>query len=391
MKSKSPRPPTARLRRRQILILGQGASVLAFCRAFRSDWAEVTVVSESMDYAPQVVRHGVAAGLLQRKDVANNLSEGSGKLKGIRLEKARVARVDPDARRVYLEGGAEPLPYDFLLLGSHPPDPDGPSSNPVSLETLAQAERFHEALRTAAMKPNLRVLGSDTAAIDLASSLTRPATGKSSATPKVILQCSPGFEFANRKLKPKVEHRFAQHLRWEAISLLDAKTLDRVQDEAIELVSQQASLPLWLRTWIELPPNAYASPKEVRPDLRLRAHERIYLLPELVQVVDSVGRAVPKEDSALLQQGRYLARLLRGMIERRRGFTVDQPGFVYRDGLQLATVRNGKSVGFVGHHSLPATLAYGIDVVFAKYPVFRCTYGTLSGARQLLHWLRCCK
>ncbi|MEQ9823688.1 MAG: hypothetical protein ABQ298_04825 [Puniceicoccaceae bacterium] len=391
MKPKSPRTPNAHLRRRQILILGYGTSVLGFCSAFRSEWAEITFIGDVEDLAPQVVRHGVAAGLLQRNQVTHKALHQSSKKFGFRCKNGRVDRVDPEKRQVFLEGESEALHYDYLLVGNQADPVPSNTTATFPLNSLAQAERFQQFMLNTASDTPLCVVGGDASCIDLAASLTRPVTSGKGPSRKVILECRGGFAFANRNVKPKIEDRIARQLRWEAISLLDTETIQQMKRDAITVDPHLPEPPLWLQQLLGLAPNQFAGKQVVRPDLRLREHERLFLLPELVQIVDSVGKTMARDDAALQQQGRYLARLLRGVIEVRRGFTVDQPGFVYHDSLQLATVRKGKSVGFVGPLSLPGPLAFVIDMVLSKYPVFRRNDGSVRGAFQMLRWLKHCK
>lgn len=391
MKAKSPHPRNVHLRRRQILILGYGTSVLGFCRAFRSEWAEITFIGDVEELAPQVIRHGVAAGLLQRNQATRKAFPRSSQKFVFRSKKGRVDHIDPEKRRVFLEGESEALDYDYLLVGNQADPLPADPHRTFPLNSLAQAEGFHRAMLNTASDTPLCVIGGDASCIDLAASLTRPVTSGNGLSRKVILECKEGFAFANRIVKPKIEDRIARQLRWEAISVLDTETLQRIKSDVITVDPHLPEPPLWLQKLTGLSPNQFAGKQVVRPDLRLREHERIFLLPELVQIVDSVGKTMARDDAALQQQGRYLARLLRGMIEVRRGFTVDQPGFVYHDSLQLATVRKGKSVGFVGPLSLPGPLAFFIDMVLSKYPVFRRSYGSVQGALQMLRWLKHCK
>jgi len=388
-----PKQQQAHLRKRQIVIVGQGTSILAFCDAFRSDWAEITVISTVSDYAPLVVRNGIAAGHLKPEDFTRLFRVRFSKRKNLRFIDDRVTGVDLEHRLLHLENQSTSLQYDFMLLGdqgTNHPDAIDEQKTILSLNTVATATRLQQRIQTAASRPNIQVHGADSKAIDLASTLTRSALiplGKKMPA-KVTLQIENGFVFPNRQVESKVEKTFAEALRWESISLLEASVAEKVHGEAIHVSAFLPIMPNWFPETIMTDADPFSL---VRPDLQLRKVERVYLLPELIQIKDSVGTLVPADDAAWRQQGRYLAKLLRGIIEVRARYQTDAPGFVLRNTLSLVTVRKWKSLGFWGKRPLRPLFAFLLDACCVQFPVFQLTYGTSDGFMKMLRWLNHCK
>ncbi len=382
--------PTTHLRKRQIVIVGHGTSVVAFCEKFKSDWAEVKVVSTVTDYAPQVVRNAVAAGHLLSKDVARLLRVRFSKRKNLDFISARVTGIDSENRVLTLDGEKDSLSYDYLLIGNSDPSPKD-TEDAACINTVTDAVHFQSSTLAQYSHPKILIDGADPKAIDLASSLTKPPLmrlGKN-APSKVTLRVKNGFEFCNRKVDAKLEDRFATGLRWESISMLETSTAEQAHEEWIPLEAHRAELPEWIRSKVTDGDEAISSWKsKVGPDLRLRHDSRIFLLPELIQVLDSVGKTVPAEDSAWMQQGQHLAKVLRGIIEVRKGYDVDAPGFVLKDYLSFATIRKWKSIGFVGGRPFPPFIAFFLDIAYTKYPLFKLAYGSNEGFVKMVHWLR---
>jgi len=379
-----------RLRKRRIVIAGYGTSVVAFCNHFKSDWAEVTVVSPVSDYAPQVVRHGIAAGHLVPEDFSRLLRVRFSKHEQITFLNDEVVDIDVKNRTLNLRDSDRALEYDYLLIGNQLSE-----HKELELNTCADAKTVATSFRQFERMPSLRINGADTAALDLAATFTKMAALRAGkATPrKVILDCLKGFEFPNYDVTAKTENRFAKELRWESISLFDEKTAAAFNDDSLRLTPFQPHLPDWLP--VQTIENVALAPedmiKHIRPDLRLRSEERIYLMPELVTIQDSVGKHLMSEDHVWMQQGNYLATLLKGIIEAKKRYLVDPPGFILKNSSSFATIRKWKSIGFSGRRVLPASLSFVIDVVSVKLPVFKLAYGRLAGFGKLLQWLRECK
>ena len=381
-----------KLRKRRIVIAGHGTSVVAFCNRFKSDWAEITVVSPVSDYAPQVVRHGIAAGHLLPEVFCRLLRVRFSKHKHITFVTDEVVGIDATNRSLDLRDSDKPLAYDYLLIGNQVVE-----HQELHLNTCADAKSFAAKLRRFQKTPSLRINGADAAALDMAATFTKSSTKRlGNATPaKVILDCLKGFEFPNFEVTAKTENRFAKELRWESISLLDQKTAAAFNDDSLRLSASQPLLPDWLPIETNGNRNKRIDPeaisKHIRPDLRLRSDERVYLMPELVRMMDSVGKTLVAEDHVWMQQGMYLATLLKGIIEARKRSLVDPPGFVLKNSSSFATIRKWKSIGFSGRRALPSPMSFLIDLVSVKLPVFNLAYGRFAGFGKLLQWLGACK
>jgi NADH dehydrogenase FAD-containing subunit len=383
------KPQTAHLRKRRIVLLGHHTSVLAFCEGFQSDWAELTIVTQSPFCAPRVVRHGIAAGLIKADEVAVDLRERFRRRRGVQVIVDSVDTIDLEKRVLKLCREQTLLEFDFLLVGPEKASGDSDSAETLTVTSISDATAVANAMKESQACPiPVRIPANDTDALDLAVTFAR----KHPLQKRVFLECAEPFYFPNRQISEKVAAKFARQMRWESVALVKPDWQASVSANQINLVPHRCELPGWFPS-LQAEENTGGVDRHLyRPDLRLRQHERIYLLPELVHTCDSVGSKIPHSDAAILQQGRYLARLLKSIIEAKQRPGGDLPSFVFNDFVSLATLRWWKSIGFVGQRLvLPAPAAFTLDMCCIQLQVFATYYGWQRALSRLVHWLARCK
>ncbi|MDH2426908.1 FAD-dependent oxidoreductase [Sphaerisporangium sp. TRM90804] len=152
----------------RIAVLGAGYTGVAAAKLLaRRTGAEVTVVNNRDRFAERMRNHQLASGQKVRHLPLRELFDGT----GVRLIIDRVARVDPERRRVEL-AGAEPVPYDLLVyaLGSHA-DLDavpGAAEHAYAVADAERAERLRDQVRTAG---TIAVIGAGPTGLETATEL----------------------------------------------------------------------------------------------------------------------------------------------------------------------------------------------------------------------------
>lgn len=382
---------TQHLRKRQVVIVGHGTSVVAFCHRFKSNWAEVTVVTSESEYAPMVVRHGIASGHLKSGTFSRLLRIRFGNRKNLRFLNDRVANIDTENRQLKLENSDSPLIYDYLLIGNQTQSASSDEYS-TALNTIADANRWFASLKQRSTSEVL-VIGSDVKSIDLVSTLSKsdPKTSGVLHSGRVMLDCESGIQFENRTLIGKDYSNIIRRIRRESILVPENETRDQLKNDVIRVRSFKAKYEKWTSVLFEQNGESQQLSKLIKPNLQMRKYQRIFLLPEIVQTKDSLGKQIPSDDNAWMQQGYYLARILSGLIEVKRGYETDCPGFLFSDGLKFVTLKKWNSVGFAGSRIFSGWFAFLLDVIFVKYPIFKLTYGVSEGFSKLRQWLRYCK
>lgn len=122
----------------RLVLLGGGQAhlfVLEALRAGRLPGADVTLVSTSVQHAYDAMLPGLLAGHLTEADCTFDLAALALQA-GARFVEGRVARIDPDARRVHLAAGPA-IDYEHLSIGT--------GAAPAGLDVPGVAERAHAA------------------------------------------------------------------------------------------------------------------------------------------------------------------------------------------------------------------------------------------------------
>lgn len=152
-----------------IVVLGAGYTGLTAAKLLATrTGATVTLVNDRDRFVERMRNHQLAAGQRLRGLPLRDLLGGT----GVRLVVDRVARIDPEERRVELASGAEPVGYDLLVyaLGSQA-DLDavpGAAEHATSIAEAERAARLRERMRTAS---TLAVVGGGLTGIEAATEL----------------------------------------------------------------------------------------------------------------------------------------------------------------------------------------------------------------------------
>ncbi len=91
----------------------------------------------------------------------------------------------------------------------------------------------------------------------------------------------------------------------------------------------------------------------VGPNLSIANHPEVFAIGDLANCPDQQGKPLPGVAPVAMQQGRYVAKLLR---DRRRG--TDTKPFVYRDRGTMATIGRNRAVATIGRTQLSGRLAW---------------------------------
>ena len=91
----------------------------------------------------------------------------------------------------------------------------------------------------------------------------------------------------------------------------------------------------------------------VGADLSISDHPEVFVIGDLANCPDRQGKPLPGVAQVAMQQGRYVADLLR---DRRRG--VETKPFAYRDRGEMATIGRNRAVAVIGSMNLTGRLAW---------------------------------
>ncbi|MDE3048160.1 MAG: NAD(P)/FAD-dependent oxidoreductase, partial [Verrucomicrobiota bacterium] len=91
----------------------------------------------------------------------------------------------------------------------------------------------------------------------------------------------------------------------------------------------------------------------VEPDLTIPEHPEIFVLGDAACALDKKGKPLPALAPVAVQQGRYVAQILRRRIPKNA-----RPPFIYFDKGSMATVGKSKAVGMMGKMEFSGLFAW---------------------------------
>ncbi len=97
---------------------------------------------------------------------------------------------------------------------------------------------------------------------------------------------------------------------------------------------------------------------QVQPDLSLPSHPEVFVIGDLAALKDEQGKLLPGVAPVAIQQGRYVARIIREESGRARGATVPRAVFRYWDKGSLATIGRAAAVAQFGKIHISGFLAW---------------------------------
>ena len=371
----------------RVVVIGGGFGGLQAVAKLRRGPVEVTLIDKRNFHLFQPLTYQVATGALSTGDIAYPLRTIFTRAENVRVMLAEVTDFDLAAREVKLSGvsgvpAPASVPYDTLIVGggSHysyfgHDEWHDLAGEVKSLESaLTVRGRILSAFEAAEEEPDAErraerltfvVVGGGPTGVEMAGQigeLSRDTLRHDFRTidprsGRILL-----IEAADRVLTsfpPSLSAKAARSLERKGVTPLLGRTVVDVTERSVTVASGDGSKEqiaadtvIWAAgvkatrlarqlgeaTGAELDP---AGRVAVEPDLTLPGHPEVFAIGDMVRVRQQDGSIVtlPGVAPVAMQQGRYVARLLRARLRDREG----KP-FRYRDKGNLATIGRASAV-----------------------------------------------
>lgn len=363
----------------RVVIVGGGFGGLCAARDLRRPPFAVTLIDRRNHHLFQPLLYQVATGGLSPANIAAPLRSLLKRQSGSQVRLGEVKGFDLDRRRVRLEDGEE-IAYDSLIVAagagqSYFGHPEWAKLAP-GLKTLEDATRIRRrvllAFERAEIEPSeerrralltFAVVGAGPTGVELAGALAeisrRTLAGEfrhiDPAAARVLLieggdRVLPAFpESLSRKAAGSLEGLGVTLRLGELVKAIEPGEIE-LQDSGGERSRVACETVLWA-AGVEASPlgRALAEGSDaeldasgrvvVEADCSLAGREEVFVIGDLASYRHGVERPLPGLAAVAMQQGRYVARLLR---LRRRG-RVSEP-FRYLDKGNMATIGRRKAV-----------------------------------------------
>ncbi|MCG8525194.1 MAG: hypothetical protein MI748_02360 [Opitutales bacterium] len=367
-----------KLRKRRILVSGYGQGVLAFCDAFRSEYAELTVCSPELRYAPPPVLPLIASDAVSPEYCVRSLRIRFGRRKDINWIQKSIVKIDAYERKAWTSESDEPLEYDYLIVGE-----DVEAAKSLRLKTYREAANFAKEVK-----------------LQTGDVIALTGSEPDDAETAIGLLSKPAQPTIYWVKQDKDLHMSGltegYHLRRAGLRILRENEIQKIASNHLLMKEHQidcrvvdhrmAKLPNCLDSLdLETDESDYVC---CRSDMSLPDHPRIFLLPEIASSKDGLGKIPPKTSRSFRLQAKHLAKTIKGKLEGKPGYDVDSPPFVYRDMGSLIRISTFLVVGPWRNSTRKGLIAWLLDTIFHKLPEFTLLFGFSEGIANFIRWTR---
>jgi NADH dehydrogenase len=378
-------------RRHRVVVVGGGFGGLQAAHALRRAPVEVVLVDRRNFHLFQPLTYQVATGALSPGEIAYPLRAIFKRHRNVRVLLAEASDFDLQAREVQLRSvGEVPAPavlrYDTLIVAGgsqysyfgheawreHAAEVKSLESALVVRSRLLSAFEAAEVETDADRRASwltFVVVGAGPTGVEIAGqigelardTLRRDFRAIDPRTARIVL-----VEAADRILTtfpPSLSAKAARSLERLGVTVLTGRTVTGVDDESVTIDDERihARTVVWaagvtassLATRLAELTRAErdrAGRVTVEPDLTLPGHPEVFALGDMVRLQDEV---LPGVAPVAMQQGRYVARVLRNRLTGR-----STPPFRYHDKGNLATIGRAAAVADIKRLRLSGFLAW---------------------------------
>jgi NADH dehydrogenase len=381
------------MNKKRVVIVGAGFGGIAVARRLKSEEYDVTIIDKSNHHLFQPLLYQVATAALSPGDIATPIRSIFSKQKNIRVILGEVKSVDKEANCVTLENG-RCLEFDYLVLAvgaqyNYFGNEDWPEAAP-GLKTLQDSLKIRErillSLESAERKDTAEerqpyltfvTVGAGPTGVEMAGAIAEIAKRNMmrdfknfSADETRIVLIEAGDRVLNG-FDEKLSQNALSELQKMGVDVRLSSPVKDIRKDGVELEDEFIATPniIWAAGVSASPmlsslnePMDRMGRVKVNQDMSIKGNENIFVIGDAAYFEDKNGEALPGIAPVAMQQGRYLAGVIKSGLPK-----MQRKPFSYTDKGTMATIGRAKAVADIKGlklTGLPAWLLWSAIHVF---------------------------
>ncbi len=368
----------------KIVILGGGFGGLNAAKALGHSKFDVWVIDKTNHHLFQPLLYQVASAALASSDIAIPIREILHPYENITVLMGEVVSIDKEKKTLLLRNGDQ-VSYEYLIVAlgakhSYFGHDDWGKYAP-GLKTLSDALKIRErilmsfeiaercdSISEAKKYLNFVIIGGGPTGVEMAGAIAEIAyetmlkNFRRIDPTKAKIYLIEGSSHILPVYPEKLTTKATKYLERFGVNVITGKRVTNVTDEGVDVegnfiptknilwaAGNQAS-PI-LKT-LDVPTDRQGR-VIVGPDLSIPDHPEIFVIGDAACAMDKEGKPLPGLAPVAVQQGRYVAHLLRKRYKKE-----ERPPFHYFDKGSMATIGKTKAIGMFGKIQFSGFIAW---------------------------------
>jgi len=355
----------------KIVILGGGFAGINAAKAFANSKFDVWLIDKTNHHLFQPLLYQVATAALSPGDIAVPIREILAPYENVTVLMGEVERIEKEKNEVILQNG-DHIGYEYLIValgarhcyfGNDTWEPFAPG-----LKTLVDALKIREKILTSFERAercdsisearkylNFVIIGGGPTGVEMAGAIAEIAYQtmlkdfRRIDTTKAKIHLVEGSPHILPVYPEKLSQKAEKYLEQFGVNVITGKRVTNITAEGVTI--ENLLIPteniLWaagnqaspiLKT-LNVPLDRQGR-VIVDADLSIPDHPEIFVIGDAACNMDKQGKPLPALAPVAVQQGRYVAQVLRKRFPKK-----DRPPFIYFDKGTMATVGKSKAIG----------------------------------------------
>lgn len=368
----------------KVVILGGGFAGINAAKSLGNSKFDVWLIDKTNHHLFQPLLYQVASAALSPADIAIPIREILSSYENITVLMGEVVEINKEERQIVLRN-SDRIGYDYLLvaLGARHSyfGKDEWEKFAPGLKTLTDALKVRERILISFEKAercdsiseakkylNFVIIGGGPTGVEMAGAIAEIAyqtmlkNFRRIDTTKTKIYLVEGSPHVLPVYPEKLSLKAQKYLEHFGVHVITGKRVTNVTAEGVTV--EGMFIPTENILWAA---GNQASPVLktlnvpldrqgrilVEPDLSIPNHPEIFVLGDAACAMDKKGQPLPGLAPVAVQQGRYVAQILRKRIPKR-----DRPPFIYFDKGTMATIGKTKAIGTFGKLQFSGLIAW---------------------------------